>query len=109
MERLAGEAFDAGQMGKHGTTQLSGRRDHHPGAQHRTVGQSDDPDGAAAIENRLAHFGTETQMRQQPELACAMPEIAVDLRLPGEGMRPVGVGLEGEGIEVGRTSQAAPG
>ena len=48
-------------------------------------------------------------MRAQPEDVRDVLQVGADVLLPGEGARPVGVGREGEGVEVGRYVAGAAG
>jgi hypothetical protein len=62
-----------------------------------------------SIRHRPAASSQETQVGADAEFVGDPAQVIPDLRLPGEGVAPVGVGREGEGVEVRRHVALASG
>jgi len=64
--------------------------------------RGDAPPPLALIPQRVDHLMAEAEVRQETEAHGAAAQVVPDLGLGREGAAPVGVGREGERVQVGR-------
>lgn len=99
VEDLAGEAAQSGQVGDLRVGERSGGGDDGVGGPLAGRG-GDPPAGLLALPAGFQYFGVEAQVGAETEDGGDLFQVGADVRLAGEAARPVGVGREGEGVEV---------
>jgi hypothetical protein len=102
------EVVQAGQVGRGRLDQRSGPGDQVPGADLALAGG--DPRAAGVlVPGRRGHLVPEPDQRAQPVVVGDIAQVAAQLGLGGEGLAPVGLGREGERVQVGLDVAAAAG
>jgi len=100
MEARAPEGFDARQLGMGGPAQLASTADQDPAGVDPAVRQGHAPQRGRFVVVGRGDFAVELDVLKQFVLAGAVAQVVQDLGLRSEHARPVGVGLEGERVQV---------
>ena len=100
VERRALEPLQPGQL--RDARQVQRAQPGHNGlaAHHAPVSGADLPRGIGIVVLRAGQLGAEPDVRTEPVLVDAVLDVAQDLLLRRELAAPVGLGLEGVGVQV---------
>ncbi|ESU48605.1 hypothetical protein P376_3422 [Streptomyces sp. HCCB10043] len=109
VEDLAGEGVEPGYVGHLGVGERTGGGDDDIRVERGAVGGLDHPVQVLLVPAHQLHLVVQPDMRAEPEGVGDALQVGPDVLLAGEGARPVRIGREGEGVEVGRYVAGAAG
>ncbi len=100
VKRLAAKTRQARDIGIRWPAQAAHARHQHASPHALAIGHVELPGAAGVVPRGAAQFVIQAQVRSQAELVGAALQVGADLRLRRKHARPVGVGREGERVQV---------